>query len=90
MRIDARINPLAITLFIGWFLLLIPWSTLGLLGMGLAFDAGHTPKVYIFVWSIGSYPAVVVIALILALARRDSRFALLPLLNVAVFLATSG
>jgi hypothetical protein len=56
--------------------------------MGLAFDEGHTLKVYAFVWSIGSYPAVVLIALVLALARKEPRFALLPFINGLVFCIT--
>jgi hypothetical protein len=56
--------------------------------MGLAFDEGHILKVYIFVWSIGSYPAVLLIALILTVATKRPRFALLPFLNVLVFCIT--
>jgi hypothetical protein len=88
MRKIAPDNPLIILLFIFWFLLLIPWWTLGRLGMGLAFDEGHTTKVYAFVWSIGTYPVVLLIALALALSRKEPRFAFLPLLNALVFCIT--
>jgi hypothetical protein len=68
----------AIALFVFWSVLLIPWRRIGWLAMGLAFDNGHTLQAYIFAGSIGSYPVVLLIALVLVLARRQPRFALLP------------
>lgn len=56
--------------------------------MGLAFDGGHTLQAYAFAWSIGSYPVVLLIALVLALSTKKPRFVFLPLLNGLVFCIT--
>ena len=80
----------AAALFVFWSVLLIPWSTFGLLASGLAFDGGATFRACSFALSIWTYPVVLLLALILALARRQPRFALLPLLNAAVFLIAGG
>ena len=65
---------LAIELF-----LLTPWLVFTLFAP-MAFDAGHSYKTYAFVWSIYTYPITLTAALVLR-----KKYALLPLLNIAVF-----
>jgi len=75
------VKKLAAGLFIVWVILLLPWLFLAPVSL-MAFDAGKTPKVYVFVLSIWTYPVAVGIA---AIVRKwEPAILLLPCVNVAL------
>jgi hypothetical protein len=53
----------------------------------MAFDAGPTIDIYIFVWSVWTYPVVLLISVILK--KKEPLLALLPALNFIVPIATA-
>ncbi len=55
-----------------------------MLAPGLAFDNGPTFQAYTFAWSIWTYPVILLIALALALGRKEPRFVFLRVLNALV------
>ena len=64
---------------LGWIILLFPWLAFAPLS-GMAFDAGDTPAVRAFLWSVWTYPLSVLAAGILR--KRLPLVVLLPLANV--------
>jgi hypothetical protein len=73
-------------LFVLWFFLLVPWLPLAMVSL-MAFDAGPTFGVYLFVWSIWTYPVSVGIAWLFR--SRVIVAPLLPFVNI-VFCLVSG
>ena len=75
---------LARNMFVIWLALLIPWAAIAPLS-GMAFDAGNCWRVYLYVWSMLTYP----IGLILAwtLRRVAPLMIWLPVINVIGVLA---
>ena len=61
-----------------WLFLLVPWIFIGPL-FGMAFDAGHTPDIYLTVGCAWTYPLVVLVASLLK--RKWPRLVWLPVLN---------
>ena len=74
-------KKLTAALFTVWLILLLPWLFLAPVSL-MAFDAGETPKVYVFVLSIWTYPVAIGIA---AIVRKwEPAIVLLPGVNVAL------
>jgi hypothetical protein len=73
-------------LFLLWFVLLLPWLAFAMVSL-MAFDDGPKFGVYLFVWSIWTYPVSVGIAW--WFRDRAIAVALLPCVNILLCL-TSG
>ena len=73
------LQQIAAGLFLLWLALLLPWLIFASLA-GMAFDAGPKVAVYVFVWSIWTYP----ISVGFVWKYRDDipLIALLPCLNI--------
>ena len=70
-----------------WCLLLLPWIIVAPLS-GMAFIAGKNAVVYVFVWSVWTYPIVLAISVILK--RKRPLFAYLPALNFLLPIALAA
>ncbi|HTC32239.1 MAG TPA: hypothetical protein VK724_02655 [Bryobacteraceae bacterium] len=64
-----------------WSALFVPWFPFMMLS-GMAFDAGPHWYTYGFVWSMWTYPLLVVVIFIFRNSRIARFLVLLPLLNV--------
>ena len=67
-------------LFFLWIVLLLPWLVFAPLS-GMAFDAGPTFAVYVFVISIWTYP--VSVGIVWKFREKAPLIALLPCVNIA-------
>lgn len=76
-------EQIAAGLFLVWVVLLLPWLLFAALSL-MAFDAGPSLAVYIFVVSIWTYP--VSVGIVWWFRDREPRIAFLPCLNIAVWL----
>lgn len=70
-----------------WVFMLIPWVPFAMLA-GLAFDGGPTSNAYLFVWSVWTYPVVLIIAMICKRWMPSVMF--LPILNVVGFVISGS
>ncbi len=70
-----------------WVFMLIPWFPFAAMA-GLAFDGGSTFAAYLFVWSVWTYPVVLIIAMILKRWIPNAMF--LPFLNVVGFVLSGS
>lgn len=61
-----------------WLLLLVPWLFFAPLS-AMVFDAGYTFDAYLLVWSVWTYPIMVLAAALLRKKKAD--FVFLPLIN---------
>jgi hypothetical protein len=84
---SARVRPEVKILLYIWFALLIPWFLFAML-CGMAFDAGPTWFVYMFVWSTWTYPLA--LGLAFAFRRKAPLLSLLPALNLIAFLVSGS
>lgn len=83
-RMDAgTTKPWVFRLLVVWAFLLVPWAPFFLLS-GMAFDAGPSIQAYAFVWSVWTYPFVLITAALLR--RKVPLLVLLPTLNLVGFL----
>ncbi len=76
------LEQIAAALFLLWMILLVPWFLFATVS-GMAFDAGPSLAVYIFVASIWTYPASV--GFVWWLRDREPLIALLPCVNIVVW-----
>ena len=76
------LEQIAAALFLLWMILLVPWFLFATLSL-MAFDAGPSLAVYIFVASIWTYP--VSVGFVWWLRDREPLIALLPCVNIAVW-----
>ena len=77
------VEQVAAALFLLWIILLLPWLIVATVSL-MAFDAGPKFAVYVFVWSIWTYPLSV--GIVWWLRQDRPLVALLPLVNIAVWL----
>jgi hypothetical protein len=73
-------DAIAAGLFLFWLVLLLPWLVLAPLSL-MAFDAGPEFLVYVFVWSIWTYP--ISVGVVWWFRRDVPLIAFLPCLNIA-------
>jgi hypothetical protein len=83
---DATAPPFVRKFANFWLFLLLPWMLIAPMS-GLAFDGGRTTEAYIFLWSIWTYPVVLIIALILKRWVPSMMFR--PLLNILGFVVSA-
>ena len=76
------LEQIAAGLFLLWMVLLVPWFLFATVS-GMAFDAGPSLAVYIFVASIWTYP--VSVGFVWWFRDREPLIALLPCVNIAVW-----
>jgi hypothetical protein len=82
----STLEQVAAALFLFWIVLLLPW--LAFAGpSAMAFDAGPTFAVYVFVMSIWTYPLSV--GIVWLLRQKAPLIALLPCLNIAACLISN-
>jgi hypothetical protein len=70
-----------------WLFLLMPWMLFAM-GSGMAFDGGPTSSAYLFVWSVWTYPLVLIAAMILKKWIPQVMF--LPFANIVMFMLSAG
>jgi hypothetical protein len=76
------LEEIAAGLFLLWIVLLLPWLLFATVSL-IAFDAGPSFAVYIFVASIWTYP--VSVGIVWWFRDREPLIALLPCVNIAVW-----
>lgn len=79
-------HKIHVGLFVLWIVLLLPWVPFAPLS-AMAFDAGPSFWVYLFVGSVLAYPVTVFIAF--ALYQKTPRIVFLPFLDLGVFFIAS-
>ena len=75
------LEQIAAGLFLVWIVLLLPWFLFATMSL-MAFDAGPSLAVYIFVASIWTYP--VSVGIVWWFRDMEPRIALLPCVNIAM------
>jgi hypothetical protein len=79
------LEQIAAGLFLLWIVLLLPWLLFASMSL-MAFDAGPSLAVDVFVASIWTYPVSVVI--VWWFRDKEPLIALVPLVNIAVWLVS--
>ena len=80
---QQTLEQIAAGLFLLWIVLLLPWLLFATTSL-MAFDAGPSLAVYILVASIWTYP--VSVGIVWWFRDREPRIALLPCVNIAVWI----
>jgi len=76
----------AATLFLIWNILLLPWIVAAPL-LGMVFDAPPTFSVYLFVWSVWSYPLSV--GIVWMFRKKYPLITLFPCVNLLAIVIAS-